>query len=336
MKAAIYNGVKKVDFEERPMPTCDDDGIVVKNICASICGSDVTAYNYGGDSVLIWPGFEFGHEMVSRVVKVGKNVQGIKEGDRVFPLPQFAKNDYTRASTVGGFSEFIEIPKCVLNQSVYLVPDEIEDELASIIEPFGVGANAAIRLNTEPGKKAIVFGAGAIGLTAAITLKYKGCDVVVVDMLENRLKVAESLGMMTCNLATEDYFEKCSSLLGSGYGLYGPTLNCDYYIDCAGKQSVLDSFTKYGQMYSKLALVGIPREVYQFNAIPLIYTGMEIIGPAGADGEVIRTVMEILASHKYPVQNMITHTFKQEQLIEALEQASIPTEAIKVEIKYEE
>ena len=88
-------------------------------------------------------------------------------------------------------------------------------------------------------------------------------------------------------------------------------------------------------MYSKLALVGIPREVYQFNAIPLIYTGMQIIGPAGADGEVIRTVMEILASHKFPVQNMITHTFKQDELVEALEQASIPTEAIKVEIKYE-
>lgn len=335
MKVAIYNGVKNVAFEERAMPTCDENGIVVKNICASICGSDVTAYNYGGDSVLIWPGFEFGHEMVSRVVKVGKNVEGIKEGDRVFPLPQYAKNDYTRASTVGGFSEYIEIPQCKLNQSVYLVPDAIEDELASIIEPFGVGANAAIRLHPEPGKKAIVFGAGAIGLTAAITLKYKGCDVVVVDLLENRLKVAESLGMMTCNLTTEDYFEKCTALLGGGYGLYGPTIDCDYYIDCAGKQSALDSFTKYGKGFSKLALVGIPREPFQFNAIPLIYTGMQIIGPAGADGEVIRTVMEILASHQFPVQNMITHTFKQDELVKALETASTPTEAIKVEIKYE-
>ena len=55
MKAAIYNGVKKIDFVELPMPQCDDNGIVVKNICASICGSDVTAYNYGGATFL---GFE--------------------------------------------------------------------------------------------------------------------------------------------------------------------------------------------------------------------------------------------------------------------------------------
>ena len=66
----------------------------------------------------------------------------------------------------------------------------IEDELASIIEPFGVGANAAIRLHPEPGKKAIVFGAGAIGLTAAITLKYKG-DAESLDEIKDK---ALSLG----------------------------------------------------------------------------------------------------------------------------------------------
>lgn len=335
MKAAIYNGVKKIDFVELPMPQCDDNGIVVKNICASICGSDVTAYNYGGEAVMIYPGFEFGHEMVSRVVKVGKNVEGIKEGDRVFPVPQFAKNDYTRAATIGGFSEYVEIPQCKLNQSVYIVPDEIEDELASIIEPFTVGANAAMRLNIEAGKKAIVFGAGAIGLTAAVTLKYKGCDVVVVDMLEDRLKVAETLGMMTCNLATEDFAAKCTQLLGGAYGFAGPAIDCDYYIDAAGKQSVLDSFIGFGKGMAKISLVGVPYQPLQFNAVPLIYTGMQIIGPAGADDEVIRTVIEILASHKFPMQNIITHTFSQDQLVEALEQASKTQEAMKVVIKYE-
>lgn len=335
MKAAIYNGVKKIDFVELPMPQCDDNGIVVKNICASICGSDVTAYNYGGEAVMIYPGFEFGHEMVSRVVKVGKNVEGIKEGDRVFPVPQFAKNDYTRAATIGGFSEYVEIPQCKLNQSVYIVPDEIEDELASIIEPFTVGANAAMRLNIEAGKKAIVFGAGAIGLTAAVTLKYKGCDVVVVDMLEDRLKVAETLGMMTCNLATEDFAAKCTQLLGGAYGFAGPAIDCDYYIDAAGKQSVLDSFIGFGKGMAKISLVGVPHQPLHFNAVPLIYTGMQIIGPAGADDEVIRTVIEILASHKFPMQNIITHTFSQDQLVEALEQASKTQEAMKVVIKYE-
>ena len=336
MKAAIYNGVKKIDFVELPMPQCDDNGIVVKNICASICGSDVTAYNYGGEAVMIYPGFEFGHEMVSRVVKVGKNVEGIKEGDRVFPVPQFAKNDYTRAATIGGFSEYVEIPQCKLNQSVYIVPDEIEDELASIIEPFTVGANAAMRLNIEAGKKAIVFGAGAIGLTAAVTLKYLGCEVVVADMLEERLEIARSLGLHTCNLSTENYMEKCTQILGGTYGFAGPAIDCDYYVDAAGKQAVMDTIMSGAKGFAKISLVGVPAQPTQINMIPLIYTGMQIIGPAGADDTVIRLVLEILESHKFPMENIITHTFNQEEIVQAIEQAAVAKEAMKVIIKYED
>lgn len=335
MKAAIYNGIKKVDLVELPTPDCDDNGIVVKNICASICGSDVTAYNYGGQHVMIYDGFEFGHEMVSRVVKVGKNVEGIKEGDRVFPVPQFAKNDYTRAATIGGFSEYVELPQCKLNQSVYLVPDAIEDELASVIEPFTVGANAVWRMGIESGKKAIVFGAGAIGLTAAMTLKYLGCEVVVTDMLQERLDIAKSLGMHVCNLSTENYFEKCSSILGSTFGFTGPAIDCDYYVDAAGKQAVIDSFINYAKGMAKLVVAGVHAQPAQINLVPLTYIGLQIIGTAGADDTVIRLVMEILASHKFPVENMITHTYPQEKIVEAIEMAGNVKEAVKVVIKYE-
>lgn len=335
MKAAIYNGIKKVDLVDLPMPDCDDNGIVVKNICASICGSDVTAYNYGGAHVMIYDGFEFGHEMVSRVVKVGKNVEGIKEGDRVFPVPQFAKNDYTRAATIGGFSEYIELPQCKLNQSVYLVPDEIEAELASIIEPFTVGANAVVKMGVESGKKAIVCGAGAIGLTAAVTLKYLGCEVVITDMLEERLEIARSLGLHTCNLATENYFEKCSSILGSTFGFAGPAIDADYYVDAAGKQAVIDSFINYGKGMSKLVVAGIHAQPATINLIPLTYTGMQIIGTAGADDYVIRLVMEILASHKFPMENIITHEYSQDEINEALQMAGNVKKALKVIIKYE-
>lgn len=336
MKAAIYKGIKRVDLVEIPTPDCDDNGIVIKNICASICGSDVTAYNYGGAPVMIYEGFEFGHEMVGRVVKVGKNVEGIKEGDRVFPVPQFAKNDYTRAATIGGFSEYVELPECKLNQSVYLVSDKIEDELASIIEPFTVGANAVVKLNVESGKKAIVFGAGAIGLTAAVTFKYLGCEVVVVDMLEERLEIARSLGLHTCNLTTENYMEKCTQILGGTYGFTGPAIDCDYYVDAAGQQSVMDSIIAGAKGFAKIALVGIPHQPTQVNMIPLIYTGMQIIGPAGADDTVIRLVLEILESHKFPMENIITHTFKQEEIVQAIEQAGVAKEAMKVVIKYED
>ena len=125
MKAAIYRGIKNIEVVDLPMPTCDDNGIVVKNTYAAICGSDVAAYLHGGDDNMIWRDHEFGHEMATEVVSVGKNAaaQGIKEGDRLYIWGPFAKESMMRAATVGGFSEYMEIMNVGLNKTVFRIPD---------------------------------------------------------------------------------------------------------------------------------------------------------------------------------------------------------------------
>lgn len=336
MKAAIYQGIKNIEVKELPMPDCDDNGIVIKNIYAPICGSDITAYNHGGQDNMIFEGLEFGHEMVGEVVKVGKNVEGIKLGDRVFPVPGFAKADVMRAATVGGFSEYVEIKQVRANQTVYPISDKIEDELASIIEPFTVGCNAVQRIgNIEAGKGAIVFGAGPIGLFAAITLKYLGCKVVVVDLLENRLNIAKELGMEVCNLTTDNYLEKCKEILGEVPGaMGGTTIDADYYVDAAGNQAVIDSYVSGAKMFSTLSVVAVHHKPITLNMMPITYGGLKIIGPCGGFGDDVRLVMEILESHQFPIEKMITHYYSHDQIIEAFEMASNTKEALKVVIKY--
>ena len=334
MKGAIYQGIKNIEIKELPMPDCDDDGIVVKNLYAAICGSDVTAYNYGGRDNMIFEGFEFGHEMISEVVKVGKNVKGVKVGDRVFPT-SFAKADIMRAATIGGFSEYIEIPRCVVGQSVYLVSDKIEDNIACLIEPFTIGARAVLHIgNIEKGKNAIVFGAGAIGLTAAMTLKYLGANVCVVDLSESRLKIAESLGMYTCNLSNETYLDKCGKLFGTIQGFMGNSLDVDYYVDAAGNQAVIDSFFMGAKPCSTIAVVAVHHKPVTLNMIPITYNGLRIVGTAGLPVDAENLVLEILESHKFAVENLITHEFTHDRIIEAFETASKPEEALKVVIKY--
>lgn len=88
MRAAIYNGQKNILMTERETPKAGDNDIVVRNLYASICGTDAAVYLHGpntGHRVTI--GGEFGHEMVSEVVQVGKNVKGFHVGDRVCPYP---------------------------------------------------------------------------------------------------------------------------------------------------------------------------------------------------------------------------------------------------------
>lgn len=336
MKIAIYQGKESIEIKEAEMPKCGDNDILVKNIYAAICGSDISAYYHGGEANRIFNGYEFGHEMVSRVEKVGKNVKGIEVGQYVYPYPMYAKGDTSRSATVGGFSEYILIPNCELNKSVYLVSDKISVKEACLIEPFTVGTRAARRSNPQKDEKAIVFGAGAIGISAAIALKYFGCQkVMLVDLSDYRLEKCKKLGFETCNSKTEDLKQKAIEVFGSARGLAGATADVDIFIDAVGAKSVIQSFEQMKKIFSRLVVVGVHHQEVAVNLMTLAYSQSAIIGSGGYMPEDVRDVMKIMESHEFDIKSIITHEFKQEKLEEAIQLAGRTDEALKVIIKYE-
>ena len=208
MKAGIYLGKEKIEIRELPLPEVGDDDVLIQNIYSSICGTDVAVFMHGpntGHKVNV--GGEFGHETISRVVKVGKNVKDFTVGERIYPYPRYAKNDTKRAGTIGGFSEYILVPSAKKNRSLYVVDEHISDKLASLIEPFMVGCRAARRGMIPCGKNAyvdgqnaVVFGCGTIGIAAAVAFLYFGMNkVMVCDYSDFRLKLAKELGFTVCN-----------------------------------------------------------------------------------------------------------------------------------------
>lgn len=109
MKAGIYLGREQIEIREPPMPVCGDNDVLIRNLYSSICGTDAAVFRHGpGTGHRVDIGGEFGHETVSRVAAVGKNVTDFAVGERVYPL--YAKGDTRRAGTIGGFSEYIFAP----------------------------------------------------------------------------------------------------------------------------------------------------------------------------------------------------------------------------------
>ena len=91
MRAGIDLGQGNVAIAQMADPVCGDGDIVVKNLYASICGTDVAVYCHGPNTGRkITVGGEFGHEVVSQVVQVGRDVQDIVVGDIVYPYPLLA------------------------------------------------------------------------------------------------------------------------------------------------------------------------------------------------------------------------------------------------------
>ena len=101
MKAGIYLGQEHIELRELPTPEVGNNDVLVQNLYSSVCGTDVAVFFHGpntGHKVTV--GGEFGHETVSRVVKVGKNITGFAVGERVYPYPRNAKDDTMQSAII--------------------------------------------------------------------------------------------------------------------------------------------------------------------------------------------------------------------------------------------
>jgi threonine dehydrogenase-like Zn-dependent dehydrogenase len=88
-----------------------------------------------------------------------------------------------------------------------------------------------------------VFGAGIIGMSAAIMLRWYGCSkVMVVDISGSRLENAKTFGLVTCNSATEDLKSKALAEFGSQNGFLGERCSANLYIDAIGAKVAVATF----------------------------------------------------------------------------------------------
>ena len=330
MKAGIYLGQEHIELRELPTPEVGNNDVLVQNLYSSVCGTDVAVFFHGpntGHKVTV--GGEFGHETVSRVVKVGKNIADFAVGERVYPYPRYAKDDTKRAGAIGGFSEYILIPNAKRNHSLYAVDARISDRLASLIEPFTVGCRAARRGMLScgagqyvTGQNAVVFGTGTIGIAAAVAFKHFGMNqVMVCDHSDFRLHLAEQLGFATCNPSTEDFAAKAEAYFGAAPSLSGPTANIDCWLDAAGAESILDDFLRLGKIESRFVSVAVNNKPRSIDLPHMTYAQQSIIGSGGYMPEDVQSVQEIMSGGRWNLESIITHEFSLPQLEQAIRTA---------------
>lgn len=337
MIKTIYNGKKNIKFINSEIPKAGDNDIVIKNIYSSICGTDVAVFKNGnttGHKIEI--GQEFGHETISKVVEVGKDVKNINVGDIVYPYPLYAKDDTKRAGTLGAFSQYILIPNCILGKSVYKLKDGINLKEACLIEPFTVGCRCARRSNPKENEKAVVFGAGTIGIAAAISLKHFGIDkVMIVDLSDFRLKKCQELSFEICNSSKTDLKSAMIDYFGTANTIQGQTADVDIFIDAAGADSILETYQNLGKIESRLVIVAVNKGLKSIDILNLTYSQHSIIGSGGYMPEDVRDIMNIMASKKYNIESVITDEFPIKDLPKALEQASKTNKSLNVIINFD-
>jgi len=344
MKALVYRGPGKKALEECPMPqiTAATDALV-KIVKTTICGTDLHILK--GDVPTCAPGRILGHEGVGIVEKIGAGVTVFHPGDRVLIscISACGKCGYCRRGMyshceTGGWilgnridgtqAEYVRIPHA--DTSLYPIPpggDEQALVMLSDIVPTGFECGV-LNGKVEPGSTVAIIGAGPIGLAALLTAQfYAPAEIVMIDLDENRLRVATRFGATaTINAADGNPAEAVMKMTG-GRGV-------DTAIEAVGVPASFIACEDIIAPGGTIASVGVHGTKVDLHLEKLWARNITITTRL-VDTVTMPLLLKMVQSRKIDPKQLITHRFRLDQIIEAYDTfgRAASTQALKVIIE---
>jgi (R,R)-butanediol dehydrogenase / meso-butanediol dehydrogenase / diacetyl reductase len=343
MKSVRTGAQKKIDVVDVERPVAGPEDALVRIRACGICGTDVTFLHMGGMPACAHQGGDLvpvalGHEPAGEVVEVGAEVTGLKVGDRVVVNPQDAPTGIIGCGgRYGGMSEYLLIESAEVGRSVAVFPDTVPFEVASLNEPMAVARHCVNRSEAGPGDKVVVFGAGPIGLGAAIWLKLRGVEhVVVVDVIPSRLRKALAVGAdAVVDSAEEDVTARLTELHGEAANALGqPRPGTDVFIDAAGVAAVFNTVVNSAKWGAKLVMVAVHKKGSEIDLGGMLRSELTLVASQGYPTEIFEVTPE-LAEHQERFAKLISHRVPFTEVERAFELALTPGAAEKVVVAFD-
>ena len=223
MKVSKWYNNSDIRIEEIPTPSPGEGEMLVKVHSCGICGSDVVEWYRLPRAPLV-----LGHEVGVEVVEVGAGESKYKKGDRLFIAPKVPcmkcryclKGNFPQCSEVkdrlpGGFAGYILVPKELVNNGCYLLPDNVSYDQATFIEPLACVIRAQRLALIERGQTVLVLGSGMSGLLHVKLADIKHCKVMATDINHSKLEMAISSGADYVTTANTDILEQLVQVNGT-------------------------------------------------------------------------------------------------------------------------
>ncbi len=297
------------------MPELGHNDLLIKINKTAICGTDVHIYNWDEWSQKTIPvPMVIGHEYAGEVVDIGQEVRGFSVGDRVSGeghitcghcrncrggRTHLCRNTVgVGVNRTGCFSEYLVIPAV----NAFKLPDEISDDLAAIFDPFGNAVHSALSFDLV-GEDVLITGAGPIGVMAAAICKHVGArHVVVTDVNDYRLDLAQKMGATrVVNVAKQSLKDTMNEL--------NMTEGFDVGLEMSGVPSAFSSMLELMNHGGKVAMLGIPPSDMGIDWSQVIFKGLVIKGIYGREMFETWYKMASLVQSGLDLSPIITHHY---------------------------
>ncbi len=335
MQAIVFHGPGRWALEEVPRPRVQaGDDVLLSVDRVSICGTDIHILSDPPGHPAT-PGSILGHEYVATVTDIGDNVTNVEPGDRVVIDPNITCGlcEYCRMGLTnvcenmtslgifrhGGLAEFNLAPAKALHKINQGVPTE----RACLAEPLACVWHGFEKTNILPGESVAILGAGPIGLLFLMLFKSAGAGkVFVIEPTEFRRLTAKRLGAdAVINPKSEDASAQVKEITRIGV---------DVAVDAAG--SLLPEALGLVRRGGRVILFGVNQHAERsLNQYAITRYETSILG-SYIQRTAFPKVVRILEAGLLPVEKLITHRLRLNEVGEALEAMRVG-EAIKAVVE---
>ncbi len=326
------HGPDDLRMDEVPLTAVGETDALIRIEACGICGSDLGYLSKGGIQGPTGTPLPLGHEFAGVIEQIGKQVRDLHPGMRVVVNPD--DNLIGAGGTEGGFSERVLVRNARNGGNIHPIPGDLPMELAALTEPLSVSLHGVNRALVSPESKVVVYGAGMIGLGVVIGLRKRGVrDIVVVDLQEERLAMAQRLGASTTiNPSQEDLRAKLAAIHGESQKYGWSMVNTDVFIDAAGAASLLQQTTGMCRSGARIIVVAVYRQPVPIDLVMVMAKEIELTGSIAYPGNEFSEVIAMLSSGEVDVAPLITHRFSFRDAMAAFAQARDTARALKVMI----
>ncbi|WP_454192725.1 2,3-butanediol dehydrogenase [Paenibacillus sp. Marseille-Q7038] len=330
MKALRWHGVKDLRIEQIEEPKALPGKVKIKVEWCGICGSDLHEYTAGpifipanaphpitGEQAPV----VMGHEFSGQVVEVGEGVTLLQQGDRVVVEPIFNCGKCTAcrqgkynlcdkmgflglAGGGGGFSEYVAADEHI----VHKIPETVSYEQGALVEPSAVALYAVRQSKLKVGDKAVVFGAGPIGLLVIEALKASGAsEIYAVELSAERSAKATELGAQVINpKEVNDVVQEIHRLTDGG---------ADVVFEVTGVPPVLEQALESVRIGGELMIVSIFEKDAPIQPNKIVMQERSISGIIGYR-DVFPAVISLMEKGYFPADKLVTKRINLDDVIE--------------------
>ncbi len=312
MLAAFYYNNKDVRIQELPIPTINDEEVLLKVLASGICGSDVIEWYRVPKAPRV-----LGHEATGIITQVGNKVKGVQIGDRVFvshhvPCNQCRycqRGNHTACNTLhttnyypAGFAQYIRVPKINVSCGIYKLPDTMSFEEGTFIEPLACVSRGQRLSNLQKNDTLLIIGSGISGILHVQLAKFKGVKTIVVaDINQYRLELAKKFGAHHALDASANLPEKLKEITGGHLA--------DQVIVCTGATSAALSAMNCVENGGTILFFAVPDPTVKLPIPINQFWRNEITMRTsyGAAPNDLEDSIKVLETGKINVKDMITH-----------------------------